>query len=345
VPTAETLINLKKTLETIGYKFSEKETDEPGLLFIKMSPELFVLSGKVFSQGEKDEIMNILSSQAWLDLNSKGTASDGKIKGMVNISIVKTQVVVDIAFIALSKNDVDTLGNQGGVPTAKFDFGILYDIVSGATDKTAKIGANLAQTISFLSESGVTRTYKAGSVSFTNGTNEGYLKIGGTQYVKVRGRDDGDLKEINYGFIVTIKGEIINRRQIRLNINLEYSHLADELKKEESAIRTERIVEFDKTAIIGGYRDITRTIGNEGMPVLRNTPVVQWFVAQRKDSEMNSDLLILVSPRISNDTEVEIPVNRNPGKMVRESQQTNAEYKKNQKKYSGWLYWLNWFVW
>ena len=185
----------------------------------------------------------------------------------------------------------------------------------------------MAQTVSYFSRRGISRTYKAGSVSFTNGINEGYLKVGGTQYVKVRGRDDGDLKEINYGFIVTVKGEIINRRQIRLNINLEYSHMTDELNKEESSIRTERIVEFDKTAIIGGFKDITRSISNDGMPVLRNTPVVQWFVSQRNDSELTSDLLILVSPRVSSDTEVEIPVNRNPENTVRESQQSNAEYK------------------
>lgn len=342
VPSAETVLSLKKELENLGYRFSEDKAPEPGYLSVRLSPNSFFLSGKVFSESEKAEIMALLKNQAWLSLQGK---NEGKVPGYINISVVKTQVVVDLAFIALSKKDVDTLGNQGGVPSANFDFKILYDIISGATDKTAKIGANLAQTVSFFSRSGISRTYKAGSVSFTNGINEGYLKVGGTQYVKVRGRDDGDLKEINYGFIVTVKGEIINRRQIRLNINLEYSHMTDELNKEESSIRTERIVEFDKTAIIGGFKDITRSISNDGMPVLRNTPVVQWFVSQRNDSELTSDLLILVSPRVSSDTEVEIPVNRNPENTVRESQQSNAEYKKSQKKYSGWLYWLNWFVW
>ena len=348
VPSAETVINLKKTFETMGYKFSEREDGEPGTLFIKMSPDTFFLSAKVFSEGEQNEILNILKSQAWLELNNQGAVADGKIKGVVNISVVKTQVVVDIAFIALTKKDADTLGSQGGLG-ATMNFGILYDIIAGrATSKTAQFGGDINRTINFLSESGVTRIYKAGSVSFTNGASAGgYLKVGGTQYVKV-GREEGDLKEINYGFIVTVKGTILNRRQINLNLDLEYSHMADTLKKEDNTVRTERIIEFDKTAIVGGFKDVTRNIGNAGLPILRNTPVVQWFVGEQKDNEQKSDLLILACPRVyqdSNEVQIEIPVTKQVSPIAKDINKTNSEYKEEQKKYSGWLYWLNWFVW
>ena len=348
VPTAETVINLKKTLESMGYKFSDQANAEPGTLYIKMSPDTLILSAQVFSEGERNEIMNVLQSQAWLDLTSTGAAANGKIKGLVNIGVVRTQVVVDIAFIALTEKDADALGSKGGLG-ATLNFGILYDIIAGkATSKTATFGGDMNRTIGFLSESGVSRIHSAGSVSFTNGAAAGgYLKVGGTQYVKV-GHDDGDLKEINYGFITTVKGTILNRREISLNLDLEFSHMVDTLDKKDKVIRTERIIEFDKTAVIGGFQQVTRTLNNSGLPILRSVPVLQWFVGEQSEGEEKMDLLILACPRISqesSDKQIEIPVTKQVTEKVKVVDSTNAEYKEDQKKYSGWLYWLNWFVW
>ena len=349
VPSAETVINLRKTLETLGFKFTEKETAEPGLLCLKMSPEAFFLSGKVFSQGEQKEIMDVLNSQPWLDLSGSGVAPAGKIKGMVNISVVKTQVVVDIAFVGLNSADEDKLGSTKNNILGDVNFGILYNIVKGTTDKTATIGANMTNTLNFLAKSNVTRIHHAGSVSFTNGEPAGgYLKVGGTKYIKVEGVGASDVKEVNYGFIVTVKGTILNRRQIKLDLNLELSHMNGPTDKLDKTVRTSRIAEFDKTAIIGGFREITRDISNSGLPILRNTPVLQWFVAEQGESEVKVDLLVLACPRVyqeSKTVQIEIPVTDQVAPSVKEVDKSNKEYKKSKKKYSGMLYWLNWFVW
>ena len=349
VPSAETVINLRKTLETLGYKFSEKETAEPGLLFLKMSPEAFFLSGKVFSQGELNEIMEVLNAQPWLDLGTKGVAPAGKVKAMVNISVVKTQIAVDIAFLALNARDRDNLGS-GGVLSGRVDFNFLYDIINGrTTEKVAQFGGDMNRTLGFLANSGVTRIHKAGSVSFTNGdASGGHLKVGGTKYVRVSGVGSSDLKEINYGFIITVKGTIMNRRQINLNLDLELSHMDGENEKMDNTVRTSRVAEFDKTAIIGGFKDITRTIGNSGFPILRNTPVLQWFVAEQSDTDVQNDLLVLACPRVCLDSKVvqiDIPVTDRVAPTVKDVDKDNEEYKKGRKKYSGNLYWLNWFVW
>ena len=170
------------------------------------------------------------------------------------------------------------------------------------------------------------------------------MKVGGTEFVRV----EDDLKEINYGFIITVKGTILNHRQISLNLDLEYSHMADERHKEDNIIRTERIVDFNKTAIIGGFKEVTRNISNNGLPIFRNTPVIQWFTAQQNEEVNKADLLILACPRVyqdSNEVQIEIPVTKQVSPIAKDINKTNSEYKEEQKKYSGWLYWLNWFVW
>lgn len=347
-PSAETVIGLKKTFETMGYSFSESSDTEPGSLYIKISPEAFFVSGKVFSENEKAEIVSVLKSQPWLDLNST-VAQDGKVKGFVNIGVVRTQIAVDIAFVAISKKESDDLGSKG-ILAGNFNFGILYDIISGrAVNKVAQFGGDINRTLAFLADSGVSRVYKAGTVTFTNNSSDGgFIKVGGTHYVPVSGVSGGDVREINYGFIVTVKGSIINRKQMDLNLNLEYSHMATDLKKEDNSLRTSRIIDIDKTAIIGGFREVTQNISKNGLPILRNTPVLQWFVGSEEQGIQKADLLVIVCPRVYKDVkgvEIDIPLTQQLAPTVKDAKMTNKEYKESQKKYSGWLYWLNWFVW
>ena len=113
-------------------------------------------------------------------------------------------------------------------------------------------------------------------------------------------------------------------------------------------VRLSFLIEFDKTAVIGGFQQVTRTLNNSGLPILRSVPVLQWFVGEQSEGEEKMDLLILACPRISqesSDKQIEIPVTKQVTEKVKVVDSTNAEYKEDQKKYSGWLYWLNWFVW
>ena len=52
-------------------------------------------------------------------------------------------------------------------------------------------------------------------------------------------------------------------------------------------------------------------IGQSGLPILRNIPVVKWFVANDSGNKEETRLLILVCPRIasaSQETQIEIPL-------------------------------------
>ena len=350
VPAAETLISLKKTFSAMGYEFTDSKELMPGYLNMRMSPDTFFLSGQVFSEGERNEIMAVLKNQKWLSLGNT-TNFDEQIRGIVNISVVKTQIAVDVAFIAISKGEADKLGSSGTL-NATTHFAAIYDILTGKAPQNqrfAQFGGDMNRTISFLANNGITRIHKAGTITFTNNTPEGgFIKIGGTNYIRVSGVGGGDVKEVNYGFIVTIKGSVINRRQIDLNLNLENSHMSGELSKKDNSIKTSRIIDFDKTAIVGGFQEVTQNISNSGLPILRNTPVLKWFVAEEEDEVQKADLLILACPRIYKESQIvqmEIPLTEKVAPIVKDVKKSNSDYKDSQKKYSGWLYWMNWFVW
>ena len=61
-----------------------------------------------------------------------------------------------------------------------------------------------------------------------------------------------------------------------------------------------------------------------------------------------ADLLILACPRIYKESQIvqmEIPLTEKVAPIVKDVKKSNSDYKDSQKKYSGWLYWMNWFVW
>ena len=76
--------------------------------------------------------------------------------------------------------------------------------------------------------------------------------------------------------------------------------------------------------------------------------MLKWFVAEEEDEVQKADLLILACPRIYKESQIvqmEIPLTEKVAPIVKDVKKSNSDYKDSQKKYSGWLYWMNWFVW
>ncbi len=317
-PTPETMLNLKKMLvEQGGFEFvQDGQQPQLGQLDMKITPDAVVISGELCSQDSIAKIKQILSTQTWLDLSDNNPSPDsGKIRGIVNLSVVQTLLDVEIVYVAVNESDADSFG--AGAPDFSLNIRYLYDAVMGkAATNNLTFGAGMAPTLKFLASNGITRTYSAGHITFANHDEKGgSLHTGGTVSIKVSGSDNGSLQDINYGLTMKVKGGLISPNRVKLDLDLSNTGAVNAGGDmfDRSTDSTQQVVycDLDKTLVLAGSKKISQGISNSGLPGLRNTPVLKWFVSTDAGSKNDTRLVILVCPRIagqSTDVEIEVPL-------------------------------------
>lgn len=350
-PSAETVAGLRKMLADDGFMFvGNGEAMRPGFLSLVISADAVVLSGELYSQAEIDRIRRLLATQAWLSVG--GTVEGGRIKGVLNLSVVETMLEVDVVYVGLNENEGHSEGTGGGAPTIGNAMSAFYDIVAGRGDGTATIGGSMPSTIAFLRNNGVTRTYNAGHVSFANNDpNGGELHTGGTIYAKVNGVENGSLQNIEYGLKIKVKGGLVSEKRAKLSVELTNSQVLsrseDSYDLAEDTTKQTVFCDIGKTLAVAGSKKLMETTANSGLPILRNTPVLQWFVSGQDNNGSTTRLLVLIAPRLVKahpDVQIEIPIQDETGTTYKEARQTNEE-RADKAKYHGILYFLNWFAW
>lgn len=352
-PSAETVMNLKKMLIDAGFVFAEADKrPNVGELSMKIASDAITLTGELYSQKEVDQINQILSTQTWLVVGGRTDPSRGQIQGIVNLSVVDTVLQVDIVYVGIQESDSQKEGSNSNI-FGGFSTQGLYDLVAGRGSGSAVINGNMDATVRFLASNGISRTYHAGHVSFSNNDpNGGSLHTGGTVYVKVNGVENGSLQNIQYGLNIKVSGGLVSPSRTKLTLDLTNSALlgssGDSYTLSEDTTKQTVFCDLDKTIVVAGSKKIAQDTSKSGLPVLRNTPVLKWFVAEDRDSTTETRLLILACPRLvkSNpDVQIEIPLDQQTAGTLRDAQTDNQTREEENKKHSGWLNWLNWFDW
>jgi len=173
---------------------------------------------------------------------------------------------------------------------------------------------------------------------------------GGTMYIRVSGQTSGDLKEVQYGLQMTVSGGMISGNKAKLDLTIERSdppvlNTANDYGQRKSKVSTSIICEMNKTVVLGGLKDLVEATSKAGLPILRNTPILQWFVAEDGSSLSDMQLLILVSPRVqTNDTQIKLPPSAETANTLEKAEKTNKQTIEEAKRYHGFWYWLNWFT-
>ncbi len=316
-PTPETMLNLKKMLIDGGFEFvQDGQQPQLGQLDMKITPDAVIISGELCSQESIAKITQILSTQTWLDISGNNPAPEsGKIRGIMNLSVVQTLLDVEVVYVAVNESDGDSIG--AGAPEFNLGIGWIYDAVLGRKGSNSfTFGANMRKTVKFLAENGITRTHSAGHITFANHDEKGgELHTGGTASIKVSGSDNGSLQDINYGLMIKVKGGLVSPNKVKLDLDLSNTSAiqADGDMFKRSTDTTKQVVycELDKTLCIAGSKQISQGISNSGLPVFRNTPVLKWFVGSEGGNKSDTRLVILVCPRIAGqntDVEIEVPL-------------------------------------
>ncbi|MBQ9367717.1 MAG: hypothetical protein IJT83_08045 [Victivallales bacterium] len=350
-PSPETVLNLKKLLTDAGFAFCEEGAlPGNGELSMKISGDTLMVAGQLYSQEDVSRVNQILSMQSWLDV--AGGKSTGKIKTSLNLKVVETLMEVDIVYVAINSNEASNVGSNSNI-TGTLGLGYLWDAIMGKRQENSLVfGGNMNATVRFLANNGISRIYNAGHVSFlSNDPTGASFHTGGTVKVKVSGSDNGSLQDITYGLQISVKGGIVAQNQARLTVDIKNSAViassSDAYNLSEDSTKQTVVCELDNTVVLAGSKKISEDTSRSGLPVLRNTPVLKWFVSTDGKSADDSRLLILMCPRIvrgNADAKIKIPLSEETGEVYPDAQK-DVKTLEEEKDPTPKVWYKRWFKW
>ena len=151
---------------------------------------------------------------------------------------------------------------------------------------------------------------------------------------------------------IKVNGGLVSPNRTKLTLDLKNSALlgSDDNSYTLAEDTTKQTVfcDLNKTIVIAGSKKIAQDTRKSGLPILRNTPVLKWFVSEDDNSVTDTCLLILACPRLvkSNpDVQINIPLDQETAPVYRDAKRDNQKRIEEEKRYRGWLSWLNWFSW
>lgn len=370
-PGPEIMLRMKESLQQSGFSVVfERHAGEPAawkancvaLEYSKVNRTMTV-QAKVYTPEQQAKILACLKSEKrWLvvDQDDKEAFDDEiQVKCNVQVEVAKPVIRLSVAYMAISDEDIQKVGNpnatsRNGVLNLGGAFGIIQEFIHGTTGnpRSQSIGATLDMTANFLKQQGITRVSDVGYTLMESWDKDGAkFKSGGTLFVKVEGRDIAELKEIPYGFTINTKGGMIDDANLSAEVDFGLSSIAPsattgEYNRKEDLSKQKITFPIGRTTLLGGYKDlIDKNMPPSGLPILRSTPLLNWFVADSGKELTDRKLVIMVCPEIVDNTqdakpdvnkEINIPVQK---LAAQPTDQTLDE----RKPFTGFWSWLNWF--
>ena len=375
-PGPELLIHIKNTLEQAGFAVQFKPFDgakkswpyNTVALDLNKTTRVLSVQAKCLNEGQVAAIKSVLNSQDWLVFNAEGDwkkkveMSEDKapyaIRTLCTIFVDEVVIRLSVAYMAIGESDIKQIGNSSamsgnGVLSLDGTFGVLREFIHGTTGNTRNqsIGASLDVTAGFLKGNGITRMSDTGYTLLENWDPAGAkFKSGGTIFVKVAGADAADLKEVPYGFTINAKGGLVNEQTMSCDFDFMVSTILptgdDNINRKEDYSKQRISLPIGKTTLIGGLKDLVdRNTPPSGLPILRNTPILNWFVAKSGKEVEDRRLVIMVCPEIVDNTQDSKPdVDKEINLRVQDQASKDTdEVLEERKEHTGFWSWLNWF--
>jgi len=311
----------------------------------------------VFTEESKGKLLACLSAERWLTLQLDARASEKDpsaeflVRALVDVEVDAPSIRLSVAYLAVGDSDMRSAGSPG-IPVVSGVFSTLQDLIHGDNTSTATIGADLNSTTMFLAKNGISRISQKAYTMFQSWDKEGAkFKSGGTLNVRVAGTNNGDLKEVPYGFELNVKGGLVSEAATKLDLDISISGVTilgnGDVDQKQENTKQKLVCKLGKTTVLGGFGQlIDENTPPSGLPILRNTPLLSWFVAESGQQVSDRRLLILVCPELidgsrdgtlNTDAEITLPT-------LDDASKTTDERLEERKKFHGFWYWLNWFA-
>ena len=354
-PTPEVMLALKSAFEKAGLSVQGTEGGqaEPGTLSLKYSGNSIFINGSVYSQKDKDRVIQIIEAQNWLTLAKKEekkeasaeVAADPRVKALLNLEVVPTMLEMEAVFVGVT----DSEEKQIGVNLAKAGLIVIdstsagfqgnLDSHSSGWSGSYTINSGLQGALKFFAGSGPGRFQNAGHMTFKNDSPEWRTyQSGGTLKVRVATRDATSLEDVDYGLIMKVKGGLLDPKTAAVDVNLELSYpvpVGNDYDLKRNRIETTVNCPLGQTMVLAGMKSLVEQSSNEGVPFLRSVPAISWFFSEKNRRKEDSKVLILMSPRIAGTTIETAPVSGQTTPVLEESSKPveQREREKNKRRF------------
>lgn len=371
-PGPEILLRLKETFAQKGFETQfrpfagepEKWPMNTVALDLNKRTRILSVQSRLMNAQQRAAVMTVLRGEPWLAVAEDGADSSKAqaerrpyaISTILTLPIDSSVIRLSVAYMVIGESDIRSLGdvnNEGFVLDGVFNTiqGLLRG--QGNHGNVATLNLGLNGVVKLLGENGINRVSEKGYTTFGNWDEKGArFKSGGVLNVRVSGAEVADLKEIPYGFEVKAKGGLVSADAVSLDMNISVSSVqkygvGDDIDKKEDVSEQKIRCTLGRTTLLSGFGQLVDQQALRGFPVLRNTPVIKWFVGADGKSLSDRRLVIMVCPEVLDpsqdgnlgvDNDISIPVQT-------EGAKTTDERLEERKRFSGFWSWLNWFCW
>ena len=366
---ADTLKEFRAQLKEAQFQITDKLSEaKAGKLYVKYEGNILIISGVVYSPEEKARLERIVAAQAaWLRIEGKGGVTENeswKTMCRMDVSVDSAQMRMDVVLIGYKETDMSKFGSSEEGLKFNSMFKGLIDLCTGKTSHdNFALGADLDSTLKFLKKNEITRHSVGGHIYFKNNDPEvRKLKIGGTLKVKMKsataeGVPTQDFEDIQYGFFIDKKrASLVDETHVDVDLQITQKKpvpikgggYEEGYDVAENEYNPSVVCPLGKTVVLSGYKGMVEsTMPPAGFPVLRHIPIMNWFVSTEGDSFEDIRLMMLVSVKIVDGDEPEAQnmklAYEDTKNLPTEVEISNKDRIESRKKWSGALYFLNWF--
>ncbi len=352
---------LERQIQALGFSL-DGDPEEPGNLQVVYEDNVNVLkvSGTAWSQTDVDRLKRLLEMQSWLKMGGTAAAEAGdKAPGAVcqmNVGVDSEFVELTAVIMGISESATRQIG--AGAPSIRTFYSIFYDFLTGKHGTTTmNVEASIGDVMEAFAGNGVMRQSEKASMRFhLNSEEPSKIKWGGTVKLKMVYKDgDGDIQQeyedVEYGLTVEkLAARRISPEKVELKLKVQ-QRTQPSVFQDGSWDMAENVYDpvvecaLGETVLIGGYEKM-REISQlpQGLPLLRNIPIVNWFVSTEghADSDITLVMAISVNPvRPGSTAAAVLP----PKDITLEIDKTNDQRIKEKQRWQGCLYPLNWLAW
>ncbi len=256
------------------------------------------------------------------------------------LQIARQKIVLDVEMLEYSVTKARNLGVQTPTSvTGEFSGGMDYNFTSGGSSSSdATSGASGASaassasgdggssggrqetwtsnakmsisgvraTINMLKQNGAAKTVYRTSLATQSG-EEVEFQNGGTIHRNTTGTfTSGDLKTIEYGFIVKATPLIVDGELVNLSLDLDNKMPVNYTPGEEGAshditisryqTKSKYMVRPGETIVMSGFNQLKEVVSKSGTPFLSHIPLIgPWLFGTRSTSEDTAEMLLVVT--------------------------------------------------
>jgi Flp pilus assembly secretin CpaC len=304
------VLQLKRNLEGAGIKVSTERNTQvvpSESVLIQSVPGGISVTGKFYSENDIKKVRSALERNP--ALSTDGTDADGKVPCFIDLSQIPLLLEINAYFAVVSESDEKQFGvNLADAGLLAIDTTASYFSGTVGRGNSADFGGSyivnsgLQGALRFLKGDGDARLFHAGHLTFKNGATEWKkFQSGGTIKVRVSTEDTTGLEDIEYGLILKVKGGLVGSKDTELDLELELSTpvpMGDDFNVQKNLIQSTIMCPLNKTLVMGGAESIMDDIGEDGVPLLGDIPLLKYFFSEKNKSREEMKVLVLISPRI-----------------------------------------------